>query len=84
MVVTAKITSKGQITLPKEVRKLLDVQEGSVVVFEKEDDRIVIKTAKTLKDFKGVLKGRGKGKAAFDEMRKKAKEYIGKKVAQGG
>lgn len=82
MVVTAKITSKGQITLPKEVRRLLDVQEGSVVVFEQEDDRIVIKTAKTIKDFKGVLKG--KGKVAFDEMRKKAKEYIGKKVGQGG
>lgn len=82
MVVTAKISSKGQITLPKEVRKLLDVKEGSVVVFEKEDDRIVIKTAKTIKDFKGFLKG--KGKAAFDEVRKKAKEYIGKKVAQGG
>lgn len=84
MVVTAKITSKGQITLPKEVRKLLDVKEGSVVVFEKEDDRIVIKTAKTIKDFKGFLKGKGKGKIVFDEMRKKAKEYIGKKVAQGG
>ncbi len=84
MVVTAKITSKGQITLPKEVRRLLDVQEGSVVVFEQEDDRIVIKPAKTIKDFKGVLKGKDKGKVAFDEMRKKAKEYIGKKVGQGG
>lgn len=83
MTVTAKITSKGQITLPKEVRKILDVHEGSVVVFEKEDDKIVIKTARTLKEFKGFLKGRGRG-ADFDEMRKKAKEYIGKKVAQSG
>lgn len=82
MVVTAKITSKGQITLPKEVRKLLDVHEGGVVVFEKEDDKIVIKPAKTIKEFKGVLKG--KGNVDFDEMRKKAKEHIGKKVAQSG
>jgi antitoxin PrlF len=80
--VTAKITSKGQITLPKEVRKALNVYAGNVVIFEKEDDKVVIKPARTLKEFKGFLKG--KGKADFDEMRKKAKEYIGKKVARSG
>ncbi|HLE86064.1 MAG TPA: AbrB/MazE/SpoVT family DNA-binding domain-containing protein [Candidatus Brocadiaceae bacterium] len=42
-----KITSKGQITLPKEVRKLLNVQEGNVIVFENENDKIVIKPART-------------------------------------
>ncbi|MBI5747883.1 MAG: AbrB/MazE/SpoVT family DNA-binding domain-containing protein [Nitrospinae bacterium] len=83
MTVTAKITSKGQITLPKEVRKLLDVHEGSVVVFEKENDRVVIKSAKTIREFKGVLKGRAEG-IDFDEMRKKTKEYIGRKAAQSG
>lgn len=83
MVVTAKITSKGQITLPKEVRKLLDVGTGSVVLFEKEDDKIVIKPAKTLRDLKGVLRGKVVA-ADFDEIRKKAKEYIGKKAAIGG
>lgn len=83
MTVTAKITSKGQITLPKEVRKLLDVHVGNVVVFEKEGDRIVIKPARTLKEFKGFLKGKSKG-ADFDEIRKKAKEYVGKKVAHSG
>lgn len=82
MTVTAKITSKGQITLPKEVRKALNVCAGNVVIFEKEDDKVVIKPARTLKEFKGFLKG--KGKADFYEMRKKAKEYVGKKVAQSG
>lgn len=56
MILKSKITSKGQITLPKEVRKFLNVQEGNVVIFEKENDKIVIKPAKTLRDFKGVLK----------------------------
>ena len=83
MAVTAKITSKGQITLPKEVRKLLDVEKGSVVVFEKEDDKIVIKSAKTLKEFRGILKGKGK-MVSFDEIREKAKKYIGEKVVKGG
>src|SRR4030042_6003070 len=58
MIVTAKITSKGQITLPREVRKLLNVDAGAVVVFEKEDDKVVVRTAKTLREFKGFLKGK--------------------------
>lgn len=83
MTALAKVTSKGQITIPKEVRELLHIQTGSIVVFEKEDDKLVVKTAKTLQDFKGVLKDR-QGRADFQEMRKTAKEYVGKKGAQSG
>jgi hypothetical protein len=36
-----------------------------------------------LQDFRGVLKGRQK-QTEFEEMRKKAKEYVGKKGAQSG
>ena len=82
MTVTAKITSKGQITLPKEVRKTLNVHAGNVVIFEKENDNVVIRPARTLKEFKGFLKG--KGTEDFEEMRKKAKEHVGKRVAQSG
>jgi AbrB family looped-hinge helix DNA binding protein len=82
MAITAKITSKGQITLPKEVRKTLNVHAGNVVIFEKENDNVVIRPARTLKEFKGFLKG--KGKEDFEEMRKKAKEHVGKRVAQSG
>ncbi|MBI5675522.1 MAG: AbrB/MazE/SpoVT family DNA-binding domain-containing protein [Nitrospirae bacterium] len=83
MTALAKVTSKGQITLPKEVRELLHIQTGSIVIFEKEEERLVVKTARTLRDFKGVLKGRQK-QTDFEEMRKKAKEYVGKKGAQSG
>jgi len=83
MAITAKITSKGQLTLPKEVRKSLNVHKGSVVVFERYDDQFLIKTARTLKEFKGILKGRSKI-TDIDEMRRKAKEFVGKKVAQSG
>ena len=81
MVVTAKITSKGQITLPKEVRKLLKVDAGAVVVFEKEDDKVVLKTAKTLREFKGFLRGKS-APQDFDGMRNKAKEYLGGKLGR--
>ena len=34
----AKITSKGQITIPLEVRKRLGLREGGKIVFKEGDD----------------------------------------------
>jgi antitoxin PrlF len=40
---SATVTSKGQITIPKQVRDLLGIGPGSVVDFERaEDGRIVL------------------------------------------
>jgi len=79
MTVTAKITSKGQITLPKKVRDLLHLKEGGVVVFEQEDDKIVIKPAESLMDYKGYLRGRARP-ADADIVRDAARTYVGKKA----
>ncbi len=83
MTVTAKITSKGQITLPKKVRDLLHLREGGVVVFEQEDDRIVIKPAQSLLDYKGYLRGRTKS-ADVDIVRETARTYVGRKAGKRG
>jgi len=40
--ITAKVTSKGQITLPKKIRKRLGVHPGEDVGFEERDDQLVI------------------------------------------
>jgi AbrB family looped-hinge helix DNA binding protein len=39
----AKITSKGQITVPIEVRRMLGVREGDRLVFESDGDGIRIR-----------------------------------------
>jgi AbrB family looped-hinge helix DNA binding protein len=40
---TATVTSKGQVTIPKQVRELLGIGPGSVIDFERGDDgRIVL------------------------------------------
>ncbi len=82
MVLTAKMTSKGQITLPKELRRILNAEVGSVIVFEKEDKKVFIRPTKTLMDYRGYLKGR-KRSCDFETMRERAKEYLAKKVARG-
>lgn len=42
MVLNAKITSKGQITIPIEIRRLLDVDTGDQISFNVNDHGIVV------------------------------------------
>ena len=41
----AKVTSKGQITIPVEIRELLKLKEGSKVLFFKKGNDVVIKNS---------------------------------------
>ncbi|MDR2604753.1 MAG: AbrB/MazE/SpoVT family DNA-binding domain-containing protein [Desulfovibrio sp.] len=41
----AKITSKGQITIPIDIRKKLGVKEGDKVIFIEDGNRIVVANA---------------------------------------
>lgn len=38
----AKVTSKGQITIPKEIRELLDLETGSKVLFNENKGQVII------------------------------------------
>ena len=53
----AKVTFKGQVTIPKEVRNSLDIKEGDSVIFVIEKDHAVLKPLKkkNLKYFYGIL-----------------------------
>jgi AbrB family looped-hinge helix DNA binding protein len=48
-----KITRKGQITLPNEYRKKLDLSTGSVVVVDLKKDSILVQKPKT--DLEGLF-----------------------------
>ncbi len=62
---SAKITSKGQITIPIAIRRLLGVREGDKVLFAEEDGKVVIMNAsasalrKAQKAFEGVAEELG-------------------------
>jgi AbrB family looped-hinge helix DNA binding protein len=60
MIELATITTRGQITLPIAVRRFLNADEGSKVVFIEENGRLVIENAGMIalkeaqKDMRGV------------------------------
>ena len=43
---TAKVMSKGQVTIPKRIRELLDLQNGDYVTFVVNNDKVQIKNSK--------------------------------------
>ena len=53
----AKITYKGQVTIPKDIRNALAIKEGDSVIFIVEGDHAVLKPImkKSLLDFHGAL-----------------------------
>jgi AbrB family looped-hinge helix DNA binding protein len=67
--VRAKITSKGQVTIPKSVRDALQLDEGDELLFRVERSRAVIaKTPDLLKLAGTVAVPAGKRGTAWDEI----------------
>jgi AbrB family looped-hinge helix DNA binding protein len=64
-----KVLPKGQITLPKGIRKVLQIREGDTLILDAGKDQIVIRKGKTIFDFVGLLPGQG---MTIDEIREKA------------
>lgn len=58
----ATVTSKGQITIPKEVRDRLRLKAGHRVEFYFDPNGLVIFRPRTgdIRDLRGVLRGYGK------------------------
>jgi len=51
----AKVTSKGQVTVPKAVRDALGIQEGDEVVFRVEGNRAVLARTPHFLDLAGTI-----------------------------
>jgi AbrB family looped-hinge helix DNA binding protein len=49
--ITAKVTSKGQVTIPKKIREKLGVHPGEDVGFEEKDNLLVISKVVTKSPF---------------------------------
>jgi len=55
MKTTATLTSKGQITIPKIVRRLFGLQTGDALEFEVQKGQVKVRPAKSRRTSGGVL-----------------------------
>lgn len=73
MAKTATVSSKGQITLPKELRDRYHLQEGETVVLLDAGEGILIKHGRA--SLRGLLKGKVDSKGFEEDLRKLRKEW---------
>lgn len=66
---SSRITSKGQVTVPKAIRETLGVEPGDRIAFRVQDDGRVVVEPETvdLRTLRGVLRPRRRG-VSVDDM----------------
>lgn len=71
MDLAAKVTSKGQITIPKEVRDALGITAGDQIVFRVEQHRALLAKTPNLLDLAGAVDvPAAKRGVAWDDVRR--------------
>lgn len=79
----ATLTSKGQLTVPKEVRDRLDLKPGDGFLFEVEGDavRLEVQRRKTLGELKGSLSSE-RAYPGKEAERESTREHVSRKVSE--
>jgi antitoxin PrlF len=81
MELKAKVTSKGQLTIPKEVRRALGVREGDSLLFEMDEDEEQLRVRVERKpvsfaDYEGAWReGEGMRLVEVDEYMRELRGY---------
>ncbi len=80
----ATITSKGQITLPKEIRKALQVKENDQLLFTIEGNQAVITPLhrRPLTSFRGALPAT-RPYPGMEAIREELHRELGERIAKG-
>ncbi|MGV0742556.1 AbrB/MazE/SpoVT family DNA-binding domain-containing protein [Mycolicibacterium sp. XJ870] len=69
MDVAAKVTSKGQVTVPKPVRDALGIKEGDEIIFRVEGQRAVLARTPNFLSLAGTIRvPAAKRNVAWDEV----------------
>jgi len=76
----AKITSKGQLTIPKEIRDHLQLEPGDQVVFVLREGEVLLRpVTQTVDDLRGSVKPRRQPED-FDKVRRQVKKRVARKL----
>jgi len=79
---TAKVSSKGQITLPAAARRKLGIAPHSTVEVITRDDGIVIRPLRSVMELAGVLRPYSRGKVMdWEAARTETERAVAREVA---
>jgi AbrB family looped-hinge helix DNA binding protein len=82
----SKVTTQGQISVPAEIRRKLGIGPGSVLTWEEEGGRIVVRRAGLFssEEIHQALFGAEKPKArTLDDMKEGIRRAVRKRYARG-
>lgn len=84
MEVAATVTSKGQVTIPKQVREALGLAEGDQVLFRVEGQRATLARTPELLELAGsVSVPAAKRGVSWDEVRRATRAARASRTARG-
>jgi len=75
MVVTVKVTRRGQTTIPVEIRKKLGIKEGDELLVEATRDGVLFKVIPKIEELAGVDSEFGDVEEVKREIEKLREEY---------
>jgi AbrB family looped-hinge helix DNA binding protein len=81
----SRITAQGQISVPAKVRRRLGVGPGSVIEWEQEGDKLVVRRAKkhTMRDLHSALFPKGApARKTDEELREGIRSHLRRKHAR--
>lgn len=74
-----KVSTRGQITLPKSIRRALGIKPGDSIALTAVDDYVMLRpVTQTLFDMVGILPTNGP--LDFDELHEEMKQHVADKV----
>jgi AbrB family looped-hinge helix DNA binding protein len=80
----SKVTAQGQISVPAEIRRKLGIGPGSVLEWEEEGDRVIVRRARrhSSEDIHRAVFSRVPGVRSSEELKESIAEHMRKKHAR--
>jgi AbrB family looped-hinge helix DNA binding protein len=80
----SKVTAQGQVSVPAKVRQRLGVGPGSVIEWDEDGDRVVVRRAGrySSEDIHRVLFAKTPGRRTVQEMKNGIRQHVKKRHAR--
>ena len=77
------LTTKGQTTIPKEIRAFLKLEAKDKILYQVENDKVIMRSLKgDILDLRGSVKTEKKS-VEFEKIREVTQKRIARKIVEG-